>query len=238
MRLLAIETSTVACSAALLIARPDAAESTEGIRERFEVAPQRHAELILPMVESLMAEAGVKAIDLDAVAFGRGPGAFTGLRIAAGVVQGIAFAADLPVVPVSTLAALAHGAVGAQGVERVLAGLDARMGEVYWAEYRRDAEQGVRLHGEERVCPPGEVPLPGGEDWYGAGSAWAGYEQELRARLGAAVSRWDGDRHPRASDVAQLGSYGYRRGEAVPPEAALPVYLRDQVAKKKLKVKS
>lgn len=236
MNLLAIETSTTACSAALMTAiRRTGARVDSGsveVRERFEIAPRRHAELILPMVESLLADAGLRPASLDAVAFARGPGAFTGLRIAAGVAQGIAFAADLPVVPVSTLAALAYGAMTGKDAERVLAGLDARMNEVYWGAYRRDRESGVSLQDEERVCPAQEVPVPPGSGWFGAGNAWDTYESALRARLGAALSDWERGWHPRARDVAWLGLCGYRNGEAVPPDSALPVYLRDRVAVK------
>ena len=142
-RILAIETSSAACSAAL---------SVDGeVVERDALAPRQHAALILPMIESLLAESGCAVGELDAIAFGRGPGSFTGVRIAASIVQGIAFAADLPVIPVSTLAALAFGAMRESSVPRVIAALDARREEVYWACYERTADERVAAWRRARV---------------------------------------------------------------------------------------
>ena len=223
MKLLAIETATDACSAALFI---------DGeIRERFEIAPRAHTELILPMVDTLMAEAGISAAQLDAMAFGRGPGAFTGVRIAVGVTQGIAFGADLPVVPVSTLAALAQGA----GADKVLAALDARMDEVYWGAYRRNAAGLMEQVGEECVSAPGDVPLASGEGWLGAGAGWSAYEDILKQRCAGQAESWDGSAFPHARDVARLGMVGFEAGQAVTAEQALPVYLRDKVTWKKIR---
>ncbi len=222
MKLLAIDTSTEACSAALLIA--------DEISERYRLAPREHTQFILPMIDELMSEAGLTPGDLNVVAFGRGPGAFTGLRIAASVAQGIAFAADLPVVPVSSLAALAQGVCREMGYARVLAAIDARIQEVYWGAYQRDEHGLVRLCGKELVCSPLQVPLPSEDDWFGAGSGWGAYLAPLRQRLGVALSAWEGQRYPAARDVAVLAAAGYRRGVAVDAEQALPVYLRDEVA--------
>lgn len=224
MKLLAIETASEACSAALYL---DGALS-----ERYALAPREHARLILPMVDELLREADLSPSVLDAVAFGRGPGAFTGLRIAAGVAQGIAFGADLPVVAVSSLAALAQGLYRERGAARVLAAIDARIGEVYWGKYEADAAGLMILRGEERVVPPGEVSLPEGGDWYGVGSAWGIYGDSLRTRLSGRLATIDAARYPRASDVAVLAAAAYRRGEAVSAELAAPVYLRDEVAVK------
>jgi tRNA threonylcarbamoyladenosine biosynthesis protein TsaB len=223
MKLLAIETATDACSAALAI---------DGeIRERFEVAPRAHTELILPMIDELMAEAGLSISQVDAMAFGRGPGAFTGVRIAVGVTQGIAFGADLPVVPVSTLAALAQGA----GAHKVLAALDARMDEVYWGAYQRNAAGLVELVGEECVSPPGDVPLPPGESWCGVGAGWAAYGEILSMRCAGLLLASDGSVFPHACDVARLAIAGFAAGQAVAAEQALPVYLRDKVTWKKIR---
>lgn len=225
MKILAIDTSTEACSAALLI---------DGeIRERYQLAPREHARLILPMIDSLLAESELKLAHLDALAFGRGPGGFTGVRIATGVIQGLAFGADLPVTPVSSLAALAQGACQDTGAQCVLGAIDARMGEVYWGAYRAGEEGLVRLEGNETVCPPEQAHLPAGRGWHGAGSGWETYQEELRARIGVALSAWEGQRHPRASHVALLGADLHRGGLAVAAEQALPVYLRDEVAWKK-----
>ncbi len=222
MNILAIETSTEACSAALA--------SHCDVLERFQLAPREHSALILPMIDELLAEAQLTLSRIDAVAFGRGPGSFTGLRIAAAVAQGIAFAADLPAVPVSTLAALACGLdTSEHGNRRVLTALDARMGEVYWATYLVAPGHQVVLRGEEILCPPQQVPLPVGGRWHGLGPGWKAHGEALRQRLGARVESWDGQRLPRAREVALLGREGLRRGAAVPAEQALPVYLRDSV---------
>jgi tRNA threonylcarbamoyladenosine biosynthesis protein TsaB len=223
MKLLAIETATDACSAALWV---DGVLTT-----RHEVAPREHTRLILPMMDALLAEAGLRLSDLDALAFGRGPGAFTGVRIAAAVIQGSAFAADLPVVPVSTLAALAQQGIDA-GSRRVLAALDARMDEVYWGAFQAD-DQGLAVPvGAEQVIAPDAVPIPEGEGWRGVGSGWAAYEDALRARLGECVSDIDPEALPAAAEVARLAVRDFKAGLAVPAEQALPVYLRDKVAEK------
>ncbi len=220
VKLLALDTATEACSAALLV---DGA-----VLERYELAPRRHAALILPMIEAVLAEAGLRATQLDAVAFGRGPGAFTGVRVAVGIAQGIAFAADLPVVPVSTLAALALGAARETGHTRIAAALDARMGEIYWGTYAVAGET-VDALGEECVRAPPAVSAPPG-DWFGVGSGWSVYSAILCQRL--AVGGWLDERYPRAGDVARLAADPRRRGEWVSAERARPVYLRNDVAGK------
>lgn len=224
MKLLAIDTATEACSAALYI---------DGmISERYALAPREHARLILPMADELLREADIKPAQLDAVAFGRGPGAFTGLRIAAGVAQGIAYGADLAVAPISTLAALAQGCHRERGVTRVLAAIDARIGEVYWGMYERAGDGLVELRGEECVVTPDAVSLPEGEGWCGAGGGWTAYGDTLCARLQGRVTDIDAARYPRAHDVALLAAAACRRGEAVSAEQAAPVYLRDEIAVK------
>ena len=229
MNILAIDTSTDACSAALSLAGE--------VRERFELAPRAHTQLILPMVESLLAEAGLALTQLDAIAFGCGPGSFTGVRIAAGVTQGIAFGADLPVVPVSTLAALAQGACDEIGATHVLAALDARMHEVYWGAYQRGDDGVVQLQGEEGVYAPDRVPVPESDQWQGVGSGWASYGAALHTRLAGLVTATHAQHHPRARDVARLGVHGLQHGLAVDAEQALPVYLRNEVTWKKLSEK-
>jgi tRNA threonylcarbamoyladenosine biosynthesis protein TsaB len=225
MKILAVDTSTEACSAALAVGSQ--------VWARGAIAPRGHAQLILPMIEELLAEGGLALPDLDAIAFGRGPGAFTGVRIATAVVQGLAFGADLPVVPVSTLAALAQGVCRELGHERVLAAIDARIEEVYWGAYRLGPQGLVEPAGAELVCLPSDVPVPAGGGWFGAGSGWGAYGQVLGARLGSCLAGFDARRYPHAHDVALLGAAGLRDGAAVPAERALPVYLRDKVAWKK-----
>lgn len=224
LRLLAIETATEACSVALY--------QDGDVQERFEIAPRRHAALVLPWVEALLADAGIAPAQLDAIAFGRGPGSFTGLRIAAGVTQGLAFAVDIPVVPVSTLVALAYGAHVASGKTNILAALDARMKEVYWGAYRFDDSTHATLVGEEYVRAPDAVPLPGNGEWFGAGSGWQSYGDILSARCGVPETDCLPDWLPHAADMAQLAAGLYLAGEAIPPEQAAPVYLRDNVADK------
>ncbi len=229
MKLLAIDTSTDACSAALWL---------DGeVRQRYQVAPREHGQLILPMIESLLGEAGLALTQLDTLAFGRGPGGFTGVRIANSVIQGLAFGADLPVVPISSLAALAQGAWTELGAPHVLAAIDARIGEVYWGAYRANENSGlVALVDKEIVCIPEDVPLPLAEDgggWFGAGNGWHTYAQPLKARLGEVVTAWDGQRYPQAQHLCAHAADAFQRGLAVGAERALPVYLRDEVAWKK-----
>lgn len=224
MKILAIDTATDACSAALFL------DGT--VSSRFERAPRRHTELILPMAGELLAAAGLAAADLDAIAFGRGPGAFTGLRIAAGVAQGLALGAGLPVIPVSTLATMAQQVMDEQGAARVLAALDARMGEVYWGCYRRAADGVAEAIGDECVCAPESVPLPEGGGWVGAGSGFAAHAEALQARLGGRLAQTLPDVLPAARAMQRLAARAYAQGDCLPAEAAQPVYLRDNVAVK------
>ena len=224
MKLLAIETATDACSAALWV--------DEEILSRFEIAPREHARLILPMVDSLLEEAGFSIGQVDAIAFSRGPGAFTGLRIAAGVTQGIALAAELPVVPVSTLAAMAQQVMDERAISHILPSLDARMSEVYWAAYVRDAAGYAELMGTEVVTAPQAVPLPEAAQWFGVGSGWRTYSEVLARRLGSRVTGHDSELVPHAREVARLGARDFSDGHAVSAEQAQPVYLRDKVAEK------
>ena len=225
MKLLAIDTSTEACSAALFI--------NGEISERYEIAPRKHAELILPMIGELLADAGCSLPEMDAIAFGRGPGAFTGVRIGTGVVQGLAFSIDRPVVPVSSLAAMAYGAMAAYKVDNVFAGIDARMGEVYWGVYQRDADDGVQLLDDESVCKPDETFIPASGNWIGVGTAWQAYRDALTARYDRLLSEAYSDLFPRAKDIAALGVIGFEAGNVVSADEAQPVYLRNDVAKKK-----
>jgi tRNA threonylcarbamoyladenosine biosynthesis protein TsaB len=218
--ILAIDTSTEACSAAIW--------TDTAVTERHEMGHQ-HSVRILSMVDELLVETGFALSRLDAIAFGRGPGSFTGLRIGAGVAQGLAFGADLPVTPVSSLAALAQGVAA----PRVLAAFDARMHQVYSGGYVKNNQGIVELVGAENVAAPDEVPLPEGKDWVGAGNGWDRYHGALLAHLGYRVVTWCAQVYPRARDVGRLGAASYQAGGAVAAELALPVYLRDEVAVKK-----
>ena len=221
MRLLALDTSTEACSVALLL---------DGeLRLRFQLTERSHAELVLPMVQALLEEAGLALGDLDGLAFGRGPGAFTGLRIASGVVQGLALGADLCVVPVSSLAAVAEQVPAAVG-ESVLVCNDARMGEVYWGVYRREADGSMTELAAEAVSVPDRVGVDAPAARHAAGNALPRYP-DLTARLVAAVLQLHDGLYPRADAVARLGALGLAAGRSVPAEGALPVYVRDDVAR-------
>jgi tRNA threonylcarbamoyladenosine biosynthesis protein TsaB len=218
MKLLAIETATEACSVALWI---------DGeVRERFEIAPRRHAELALPWADALLVEAGIAKSQLDAIAVGRGPGAFTGVRLAVALAQGIALALDRPVVAVSTLAALAMRTDGTN----IIAAIDARMGEIYLGTFARDADALVEPIDTERLAHPGDVVLPEDHAWVGIGTGFAADDGALLRTLGPLLLRHDATALPHASDVARLAARGFARGEAVAPERVEPAYLRDNVA--------
>lgn len=221
MRVLALDTSTEACSVALLF---------DGVvRLRFQLTERSHAELVLPMVESLLAEAGVGLADLDGLAFGRGPGAFTGLRIASGVVQGLALGANLAVVPVSSLAAVAEQVTATSG-QPVLVCNDARMGEVYWGVYAREADGSVTALAPEAVSAPDRVGEGGPAARHAAGNALGRYPQLAKRLLSSGLQLHDGV-YPRADAVARLGALGLAAGHGVAPDQALPVYIRDDVAR-------
>ncbi|MGD8639698.1 MAG: tRNA (adenosine(37)-N6)-threonylcarbamoyltransferase complex dimerization subunit type 1 TsaB [Gammaproteobacteria bacterium] len=221
MKLLAIETATEACSAALMI--------DGDIAQRFEIAPREHASKILVMIDQLMADAQLNPSQLDAVAFGRGPGAFMGVRIAAGIIQGIAFGAELPVIPVSTLAAIAQGT----SHDNVLVAIDARMREIYWGQYRRShASANVTAAAPEQLLAPADVtPADASLSWVGVGTGWQTYDTVLKERLPGVVTI-DDNPYPAARSVVQLAVEPFQQGQWVEAAEALPVYLRDQVAEK------
>ena len=225
MKLLAVETSTDACSAALFV---------DGeIREKFQLAPREHTKLILPMIDALMDDAQLKPQQLDAVALSRGPGSFTGVRIATGVAHGIAFGADIPIVLVSTLAAIAQGFFNQQDVDLSFTAMDARMNEIFWGVYQRNALGLAELLGEEAVTPAAEIVVSQDEHaGFGVGSGWAVHGDILRAKLGGKLQGVVSEVWPHAACIAQLGAYDFADGLAVPVEQAMPVYLRDKVAKK------
>jgi tRNA threonylcarbamoyladenosine biosynthesis protein TsaB len=204
----------------------------ETILARYEEPKRGHAEMILPMVDAVLAEAGIALGSLDCFAVGRGPGAFTGVRIAVSVAQGLAFGVERPIVPVSDLAALAQRAVQAHGARRVLACLDARLGEVYWAAFETGADGLVVAATAEQVGPPGSLAPPAGGAWFGIGTGWSAHADlaGLLARTGINLTGTDGALLPRAHEIARLAARDFKAGLAVPPEQALPVYVRDSVA--------
>jgi tRNA threonylcarbamoyladenosine biosynthesis protein TsaB len=224
--ILAIETATEACSAALAIG--------DNIITRFEIAPREHTKRILNMMDDVLAQAGVKLAQVDAVAFSRGPGAFTGVRIATGVAHGVALSIDKPLLPISTLAAIAQQMQEEQGAEHCLAALDARMEEVYWGTY--SIENGLMtLQGAEAVNKPEILQLAtllsseATIEWVAAGSGWDAYEQQLTVENISNLKKVD-NILPSAQYIARLAIKDYQAGKAVDAEQAQPIYLRDKVA--------
>ncbi len=202
----------------------------ERVIERYLELDRGHAERLLPMIDELLGESGVTLASLDAIAFGRGPGAFTGVRMAASVAQGLAFGAGLGVIPISDLAAVAQQAAELQPeASRVLVVNDARMREVYWAEFR--VETLVALQGAEHVGAAASVPVPDASAvaWVAAGRGLAAYP-ELAERCRARGASLHASLLPRAREILKLARPAAAAGQALPPELALPVYVRERVA--------
>lgn len=219
MKLLALDTSTEYLSLCLW-------RDGETLSRNL-LAGQKHSQLILPMLAEMLAEAGLTLPELDCIAFGAGPGSFTGLRIGCGVAQGLAFGANLPVIGVSTLLALAVQT----DAERVIACLDARMGEVYHAAYARSGSNWLA------VCEPGlyrpqDVPSVEGEGWHGIGSGWAVYGEILNERYAGQISQHAAQAFPHARDIAALATAEFALGKALPAAEAAPIYIRNKVALK------
>jgi tRNA threonylcarbamoyladenosine biosynthesis protein TsaB len=221
MKLLAIETSSEACSVAL--------DTGHGVIERYALTPRGHADRLLPWVEEVMKEGGLALKELDAIAFSRGPGSFTSLRIGISVVQGLAWGAGLDVVPVSSLAATAQ--VAAQsGVRHAVVAMDARMREVFTASFSLDEAGIMVLQGDETVCPPSSIQWPQGDGWHAVGNGFERYPElvSLASKAVAThVELW-----PRATAVLRLAEHSLKRTGGLPASAAQPVYLRDNVAQK------
>ena len=217
MKLLILDTSTEYCSAAL---------SLDGkVLACRVLAEQRHSSLLLPMIDELLRDGGVTLRQLDGIAYGAGPGSFTGLRIACAVTQGLAFGAGLPVAGVSTLESIAEQA----GADKVLTVLDARMAEVYWAAYERDGS-GWRATSAPQLALPESVAVPAGSGWVGAGNGFAVLGEVLRPRLAAQLARIDETLMPDAAAMASLAVAAFERGEGRDAALAAPIYLRDKVA--------
>ena len=230
-RLLALETSTEYCSVALW--------QDGNITSRCELAGQRHSEMLLAMVDEVLREARVKLAELDGIAYGSGPGSFTGVRIACGVTQGLALGANLPVLDVCTLQALAY----ASGHDKVIAALDARMGEIYHAAYEKTGEKPSEIRGEKRegnwitvcapnLCLPQQAPTINGGEWFGAGSGFSAHSAALHQRYGAQLHGMDAQAIPSAQAIVCLAVPQFAAGRGVDPAQAMPLYLRDKVALK------
>ena len=217
MNILALESSTESCSAALWRdGRIDAREADAG---------QRNSEVLLPMVDALLAAQGVLRTDLDGIAFGAGPGAFTGVRVACGVAQGIAFGLKLPVAGVITLQALAEAAQAS----RVVCCLDARMGEIYHAAYEKHDDDWREICAPS-LCTAETAPELSGEGWQGCGSGFAAFGEALSKRYGSQLSGITDGIAPHAREVAAIAARLFARGEMVDAEHAAPLYVRNKVA--------
>jgi len=219
MRILALETSTEYCSVALW--------QDGAVSDRCELVGQKHSEVLIPMLDGLLRAASVKLADLDGIAFGAGPGSFTGVRIACSAAQGLALGADKPVIGVCTLQALAQ----ASGRERVIAALDARMAEVYHAAYEKRGDEWVTLCAPA-LCLPQDAPALEDQGWFGTGSGFIAHGEQLRARYNANLAAVDEQAVPQAAAIAQLAAPLLSAGRAVDAAQALPQYLRDKVALK------
>lgn len=199
IKLLAIDTATDACSVALYL--------HDQIHERFCIAARTHTHLLLPMIDDLLKEADISLAEIDAFAFGRGPGSFTGIRIACSVIQALSFGINKPVVPVSTLRALAQGAARTSGATQVFASLDARLESLYWGLFEMGSEGIMEPVSDEHLTLTDQIHLPAG--------AW----QKITG-------------YPHAEDIARIAVYEYQAGHAVAAALALPIYLRDEVVKR------
>jgi tRNA threonylcarbamoyladenosine biosynthesis protein TsaB len=228
MKILALDTASAQCSVALLL--------DDVLLQRSVTTARDHAQLLLPMIDALLAEAGTGLRQLDGIAFGRGPGSFTGVRVAASVTQGLALGAGLPIRPVSDLRALAEQArrraIGNWGPGPILACMDARMGEVYWATFHLRADQVLECDVSERVGSPTSLLNALGErPSLGIGLGFAAHAQ-IRDQLGIAEQQCFADAEPHAREVAQLALVDLAAGEPwLDAAAAQPVYVRDDVAK-------
>jgi tRNA threonylcarbamoyladenosine biosynthesis protein TsaB len=219
MNILALDTSTEYCSVALW--------QDGAVAERSELVGQKHSEVLMEMLDTLLSEAGVKLMQLDGIAFGMGPGSFTGVRIACGATQGLALGANLPVAGVCTLQALAE----ASGKPRVIAALDARMGEIYHAAYEKHDDVWTTMS-EPCLCKPEDAPSLPGENWFGAGSGFAIHGVALDEKYAGQLLGVDGSLVPQAAAIAALGAAQFALGRGVDAAEALPLYLRDKVALK------
>jgi tRNA threonylcarbamoyladenosine biosynthesis protein TsaB len=221
MKLLAIDTTTDACSVALQV------DGT--VIEQHRVEARAHTRILLPMIRQLLADGKLRPVELDAVVLGNGPGSFVGMRISASVAQDLCFAAGVPLLPVSSLAAIALQAMADDDAEKVAVAQDARMNEVYFAAYRRDANGLPIAEDEERIVAATTEDLLADCGWTAAGQGWQRYPQ-LSAACGKSLSQFSNVAVPRARCLIPLGIRTLQQGGAIDPQALAPAYLRQKVA--------
>lgn len=224
MNLLALDSSTEACSAALW--------TDAGVIARFELAPRRHTQLLLPMAYELLAEASISLRQLDGIGFGQGPGSFTGIRITVGLIQGLAMGLDCPVHGISTLAALASRCMRLHAAEHVAVALDARMNQVYWGQYEKGSGDECLPQQQDQLRDPSAIPLLGSGTWQVAGAGWSRYKEALSSASGLSPEIAPVELYPHAEDIARLAAFQARQQPGIPATQIKPVYLRQQVAEK------
>ncbi len=225
-KILVIDTSSEACSLGLILGNT--------VWVKHEILPRQQTQFILPMIDALLSEAKVSLPELTAIAFGAGPGSFTGLRIALGVAQGLAFAHNLPVIPLSNLQALAQQAYELEGHDQVWVGTDARMGEVYWNSFAKDAQGIMQPQGEDTLSEPKNVLFhPFQSPVWGMGSAWGALSKQFPEAFQLRPEFCTHESFTCVKAMLILAQWAYGQGEALEPEASEPRYIRDKVAKKK-----
>lgn len=221
MKILALEASTEFCSVALDLGGYSF--------HKEELAERRHSEIVLSMVHALLSETGLALEDMDAIAFGAGPGSFTGLRIACGVAQGLAYASSLPILGISTLEAVAEQV----GKQHIIVALDARMNEIYHAAYLKQSYHQWQIISEPTLCSPTQAPLLEGTDWIGCGSGFDQFTEQLSECYQEQLKNIVHGIHPRAKEIAQLAASKFTHSHFITdPMNAAPVYLRNKVALK------
>ncbi|QTS83847.1 tRNA (adenosine(37)-N6)-threonylcarbamoyltransferase complex dimerization subunit type 1 TsaB [Coxiella endosymbiont of Amblyomma nuttalli] len=220
--ILALETATAACSAAIWL--------DGNIKWRFDITPQRHSEIILTFIDELLIEADIQLQEVDVIAFGCGPGSFMGVRIATGIAQGVAYGIDRPVIPVSTLQALAQSAYEKIKRERIIAGLDAHMDSIYWGSYQADDQGIMQAVIRDQLSKPTPTAMMtfAGDDWIAAGNGWKIYTDFPKVLFKEAYF----DIYPNAASVALIANQKFIRGDIFPPEKVEPMYIREVVTRK------
>lgn len=218
VKLLAFDTSSNTCSVAIL--------NNSSIHTISKIESKQQGKLILPLIEALLKEVSLTLEELDGIAYGCGPGSYTGIRIACSVAQGIALANQCPIIPISSLAAMAQTAYGVHHWEQVLVALDAHMGEIYWAKYHVGKSGLVELQGKEAVSKPEQVHIEDPENWYGIGSAWDKYGEIVLNSSPKQLKSINNSIFPSAEAILELAKVQYLQKNWVSPSNAIPVYLR------------